>query len=232
MTKFNIFDLYSAEELKMINYNFAFLEMLRKDIDYLKERGLRIEKNWKFIEYDEEDIPTVTNQVVIKEFYEYVWNPESDFKKRSISSMTKKVQFLDDQGNVGLRRTLKEVSDAYLLEGVNENIRKSRVKYLSSESAKIKNLLPQMPTLPMNLQAHYTDVVNSIDIVMHELDDLARKYIDNGFSEFEQKVTTETDTDLATHLDKVTIFPGQEPKWPNGQTIREALLYQLNGDLA
>lgn len=222
---FDIFEQYSEEELKLINYNFAFLELLEKDDDYAMERGARAERNWNYRHTDG------SLQNIIKEVYTYQYALETDGKTRRIISITKKVQFYNPDGSVGLERIIKERTDAFYLEKMNREIRHNRVDYLRSQSRIIESQIPYMPTSPMNLQLHYTDVVNSITAILHHYASLRLEYIEDGELDFEMAIINEIDSTINIHLDKIVIFPGQDPKWPNGQTIRQAILHQLNGDL-
>lgn len=222
---FDIFEQYSEEELKLINYNFAFLELLEKDDDYSMVRGSRSERNWNYIHTD----GSVQN--IIKEIYTYEYDLESDGKSRRVSKITKKVEFYNPDGSVGLERIIKQRSDEFYLEGVNRDIRHNRVDYLKSQSRVIESQIPYMPTSPMNLQLHYQDIITSIDSILSHYSLNRVEYIEDGEIGFELAIINETDTTVLNNLNKLVIFPGQDPKWPSGQTIKQAILHQLNGDV-
>lgn len=217
---YNILDDYSEEELKGINYNFVYLELLDKDVTYSISRGKRLERFWK-----------KDDHIVIKEYYEYEFKVETDSKEREVTRMTKKVDFYDGDGDLIFTRVIKDVTDDFLLEGVNENIRKNRVKYLSSEFKKIKKLIPFMPTEPFDVQAHYTNLEATVEFIQEFYKNQQDLYIQFGGMIFENAINSETDPTALAHLSNMAILPGAEPKWPAGQTVKQALLHQLNGDV-
>ena len=219
---FDIFEEYSEDELKLINYNFAFLELLKKDDDYNLDRGARHNKVWNYIHTDGSE------QKVIEELYEYTWEPEIDAKKRNANYLSKKAVFYKADGSVGFERPLKSRGDSFYLEGVNRDIRHNRIDYLKSEVKIIKSNIPYMTA---SIALHYTEVITSIKFILNHYNALRLKYIEDGEMDFETALLNESDTDILGHLNKTTIFPGQDPKWPNGQTIKTAILYQLNGDI-
>ena len=221
---FNIFEEFSEDELKLLNYNFAFLELLQKETEYKLTRGARQSRSWHYIE----DNGSQTE--VIREFYEYEWKQEFDGKQRYITKVTKKVRFYDGEGNIGLERVIKVRSDAFYLEGLNRDIRQNRVDYMKAWAKIIESQLPYMPTSPTNIQAHYTAVLSAINNIIQHYSVIRLEYIEDGSMKLELALVNEVDVALNADLALTTIFPGQDPAWPTGQTIKQGILHQLNGD--
>lgn len=220
---FDIFKDYSEAELKTINYNFAFLEILKKDNDYSLDRGARNNRVWSYVHTDG------TNQKIIEEIYVYTWKSEVDGKERMVDSVSKKVRFYKADGSIGFERAIKERSDKFYLQRINRDIRHNRIDYLKSEAENIEYMLPYMTATK---KVHYTGVIASIQFILKHYNVERLKYIEDGGYDFEQLLINETDTDILAHLNKTTIFPGQDVKWPNGQTIKQSIIYQLTGEIA
>ena len=74
-------------------------------------------------------------------------------------------------------------------------------------------------------------ISNSINTLFNYYDKEVNHYERRGTKEFENALNTETDEFIVNILNTTAVFPGQDPTFPAGATVKESILYQLTGDV-
>lgn len=181
-----------------------------------KNRGLRLQQ-----EYVDKETKT---QIVAIEKYDYV------FKNgiREISDYTRKIEWFDTTGEIiTFKDTTPHIDDDHIAD-VNKVCRNWRMDYL--ERAAI-NLADLAVALPEPYKTHYEDVSKSIEQLLAHYEQQIYKYRTRNFLsiELESAILSETNPAIITLLDKFVKIPQTDPKFPDGLTTRQSIMYQLNG---
>lgn len=202
---FKTMNLYSFEQIALIKLSMLGLE----ESEWEFSRGMRTERKY----LSGEDIIAI-------ERYSHTISED----KRQVESQTIAIEWLDQQGEVGLRKNVKLVYNKKELRSVNRAIRQERIDYLVSAGEGLKDLAD---SLPEPLKTQYTQVADSLELMFNHYEESIRKYIERASDEFEQEVKNEQDPIISGILS----LPSREPDelFPQGLNVRESILYQLVG---
>lgn len=206
----------------------TFLGLEQSDWDIY--RGMRQFRNYY---YDNDEIRTVvdedgvestyelkTDTVAIQDHYEYTLSADG----KSITDLTRYIEWYDFKGNIGLTKTISENLTAKKLKSINRAIRQNRIDYLESageEAAIAANSVPEP------YASYYTQVAAGVETLLLHYKNEVDDYINHNFMDFENAVNNETDASIIAILDLVARQPDTE--YPNGLTVKQSIIHQLTG---
>ena len=232
--------------------NTAFYNLESESFDFV--RGARTEKEFYITQDGVKDI-------YIKEYYKYTFSADKrDILSVDEKIIEYYMNEPNEDGSlqVGMRKTIKKKQKEKKLEEINRTVRYGRIDYLVTAA---KNLLKayealpavvDLPTVqflvsqgtipsevqgfPMNSVAVYDifrngllSVHDGIQALLTHYQDQIYNYKENGFDTFENSIVNETNPQFIALLDTLARVP--DDTFPVGLTVRQSILYQLNGDI-
>ena len=183
--------------------------------------------------------------------YQY---PEVDEVKdlRKIESYSEKICFYDEDGSLFYHIDVPVSLNLKNIREINRAIRFSRIDFLEDSAENLRDIAEQMPdiidqptvdflisqgqlppdvsnpTIYQGFRNGLFDTANSIDELFVHYEHAILTYKDRGTMEFEDAVKNEGNQTILTKLNR-RVPPNGD--FPNGLSVREAIYYQLTGDI-
>ena len=183
--------------------------------------------------------------------YEY---PELDGVQnlRKIESYSEKICFYNEDGSLFYHIDVPISLNLKNIREINRAIRFSRIDFLEDSAENLREVAEEMPDIvdqptinflisegqlpsSVNTPALYQEFRSGLFETADSIDDLFTHYEhpiltykDRGTTEFENAVKNEGNSTILTKLNR-RVPPNGD--FPNGLTVREAIYYQLTGDI-
>lgn len=204
----DLFDQWSEDELFIIDIAHLGLEI--EAWDY--KRGAKTERLYKDAE----------GNVKVKIFYTYTFE---DSNRKAVPTL-RTIEWYDVDDTVKLSKSKNLIYSTKSLKSVQREIRQGRIDHLEGSAEELRTLAD---LLPEPQKSQYITVADNIDFLFTHYEHAIQEYIKRGTMEFENAINSETDPTLLSIFD-IPVYPA-DSEFPNGLTVKESLLYQLNGTI-
>ena len=204
----NLLDIYSENELKIINVNHLGL----RKTDWNFKRGARTEQKYS----DPENL----NIYNATEVYSNTWSQDG----RRLIDFTRELQWLNDDNSLIIKVDTTPIITAMMLEEIMESIWKRQVRYLVTAARELYNIAQP---LPEPLKTQYETISTGVNTILNHYSEQIAKYESHGLPDFENSVNNETDAEILALLE-LPVRPADD-EFPNGLTAKESIIHQLTG---
>lgn len=202
----NLFDQYSKSELLITDIQ--FLDLKKQAWEF--SRGARTQRIYL---YD-------NDAVAVKDYYTYTY----DANNRSVTGLQRHIEWYDGSQVLKVQKTINQEINTKDLNALNREIRQGRIDYLEAAAS---SLAQYADLVPEPYKTDFKEAGDSVDILFSYYSQEIDQYIKRNSTVFEDKVQTETNPIIVKILSLNSYIPDQT--FPNGLTIKQAIMYQLNG---
>ncbi len=207
-----LYSNYHTDELKRMPIKLlASAEGLSRD-PWSFDRGGKTERCYK----DQSSNP------LIRVYYTYIYSNGV----RDIESFQEFIEFKKENGEVFLTIEVPNSQSSKVLHDLNRVIRQGRIDYLETTAKALGELAPS-ESEPW--KTNYETVSNNIDTLFDHYQAQIDEYISRGTMSLENAVNSETDQSILDILNTDARKPDAD--FPNGLTVKQSIMYQLEGSV-
>jgi len=205
-----LFEKYHIDELKRMPIKLlASAESLTRG-PWSVVRGAKKERCYK----------DQNGNALIRVYYVYAY----ENGLRDIKSFQEFIEFSKTSGGVFLAIEVPNSNNSKTINDLNRTVRQGRVDYLETTAKALGELAPN-ESEPW--KTNYETVSNNIDTLFNYYQSEIDEYISRGTMLLETSIKNESDQSILNLLNTDARKPDGE--FPNGLTVKESILYQLEG---
>ncbi len=205
-----LYSNYHTDELKRMPIKLlASAEGLSRD-PWSFNRGGKTERCYK----------DQSENVLIRVYYTYTYSNGV----RDIESFQEFIEFKKSSGEVFLTIEVPNSQSSEVVNKLNRAIRQGRIDYLET-TAKALGMLAPIESEPW--KSNYETIANNIDTLFDHYQVQIDEYIARGTMTLEDAVNAESNQSILDILSTDARKPDAE--FPNGLTVKQSIMYQLEG---
>lgn len=196
------FDHFGSAELLKIDITFH--DLLQGPWDF--SRGARTVRKYF----------TMEGSVAIEDTYTYTMEADN----RSVKSLARHIEWFNADGSVKVSKDISPTMTAKKLKSLNRDVRQGRIDYLESAAEAMRTMAPSYPE---PYKTGMLQIAAGIDGMFEFFAAEVTAYIARGTTAFETAVAAADSTSPVFAILETIPDPAR------GWTVRESIIYQLNG---